>query len=421
MKTKKIIPIALALTLTSCGASPIVEPKVGKKVKNIDSVREFNVENLVSDEFHAALDSFADKTVDVLYTAGNVNYSPLSLYYALSVAELGGADDAALLELLGVESFDGISTSKQLYGDEIDINVPSGSSAALADQCSKLWRQLCLTGEYTDIDIANSIWSDAGISKDFASSAAENFYAECFDSLSGEDMGNWIKEKTRGTLAPKIEIEDLQDLSILNTVYFRAEWTDKFKSSRTENGVFHSPNGDVDAKFMQSTEIKSFMRGEDFTVASRSFKDGGEMTVVLPDEGVDIREILERDGLLGLLEGGESKCGDVIWYFPKFEFDFEFSAKDMLCELGFDEFFTENSGMAKNITDADTTVSDIKQGTHIAVDENGVTASSYTDIVYCGTPMPEDTADMRMDRPFLYTVSYKDVILFVGIVDEPSV
>ena len=40
--------------------------------------------------------------------------------------------------------------------------------------------------------------------------------------------------------------------------------------------------------------------------------------------------------------------------------------------------------------------------------------------MYYGAAMPVDTADMRMDRPFLYTLEYGGVIIFAGIVDDPS-
>lgn len=415
-----IIPLTLALTLTSCGAKPVVDLPSVKKVKTTEEKRALIAESPVSNESLDAIDLFADKTADILFTSGNVNYSPISLYYALAVANLGGADDNKLIELLGVEQFDGISTSITSYGDEISFDIPSGTSAALSNQCSNLWDRLCLTGEYTDLLIANSVWSANGIKEDFANTAAEKYHAECFDSLSSSDMSNWIKEKTNGTLAPQIELLADQNISILNTIYFKAEWTDKFEKSANEVGIFHTPSGDVETTFMQSTEIKGFKRGENFTTASRSFKDGGNMTIVLPDEGVEIRDLLEEYGLINLLESGESKSGHVIWYFPKFEFDFEFSAKNMLLNLGLDEFFAENAGMAKNITDENTTISDIKQGTHISVDEKGVTASAYTNIMYAGSPMPEDTADMHMDRPFLYAVYYENVLLFVGIVDDPT-
>ena len=425
---KKLTALMLALTLgalpaVSCAgtAKPLAALELPKKAVDFDSIRAMRKEYPVTDEFLGALDDFAGRTAELLMREGNINYSPLSLYLALSLAELGGADCDALIDLLGADSFAGITTSVGYGTEESTLTLPSDRTEALADQCSKLWVRLCRSGEFTELEIADSVWSSVGIRQDFAEKAASCYYAECFDSLSPDEMSAWIKKHTKGTLAPELELLPDQVLSIINTVYFKGEWTDRFDSSRTESGIFHAPDGDVSADFMQRNANGGFRRGENFTTASLGLKDNGSMTIVLPDEGTDIRELLEKEGLIRLIEGGESKSGDIIWYFPKFSFDCEFSVKELLTGLGVGELFDENSGTAKNITDFEpVTLGDIRQGTHIAVDERGVTASAFTELMYYGAAMPVDTADMRMDRQFLYTLEYGGVIIFAGIVDDPS-
>ena len=397
---KKIaISLALALTLsaTSCGLKPLVALPTEEMITDSDTKRSLRLSFGEDEKLVSALNGFSDATAEILQTSGNVNYSPISLYYALSLAKSGGADDAGLAELLGFDSAD-----------------------ELADRLESLHKLLELTGEYSELGIANSVWSTAGIKADFAKAAAEKLRAECFESMDAGAMSSWIAEKTRGTLKPKIELVADQMLALLNTVYFKAEWIDRFNKSANEQGIFHSPSGDVEATFMKSREIKGFRRGENFTTAARSFKDNGYMQIVLPDEGVDIRELIAEQGLTGLLAAGESKSGYVNWYFPKFGFESEFSLKSLLSDLGAGGLFAENAGMAKNITDFEPmTLSEIVHGTYIEVDEKGVTASAYTNLQYAGSPMPEDEADMRMDRPFLYAIYYQNVLLFAGIVDDP--
>ncbi len=419
--------IATAISSTACGLQPIIELKAQPTPSSDGIDREFLNSNAVSEEFSNALTDFNEKTSALLYNNdGNVNYSPISLYLALSLAKLGGADDAGLVELLGIDSFAGVSRTYEKYGETVVIDVPTDENEALADQCQRLMHLTNLDGENTEISIANSIWSSVGIKADFARLAAERLYAECFESLDGSEMSKWIKKQTKGLLAPELEEDEEHNceehmISILNTVYFNAQWTDKFQKSRNEKGIFHAPSGDVSAEFMQRNDNGGFRRGEDYTTASLGLKDGGSMTIVLPDEGVDIRELLKERGLTELLEGGEGKSGNINWYFPKFDFDCKMSFKELLTELGVGGIFEYDSGMAKNITDfTPMTVSDIRQETTISVDEKGVSAAAYTEIIYCGAAMPVDTADMRMDRPFLYTVEYKGAVLFAGIVDNPN-
>ena len=397
----KKIALAMALTLTltatSCGLKPLAALPT-EQMLDRDTIHDLRGKLQDDADLNKALDDFNDATAEILQTSGNVNYSPISIYYALALAKSGGADDAGLADLLGFESAD-----------------------ELAGKLSELRKLLELTGEYTELEIASSVWSTAGIKEDFAKKAAESFRAECFESQDTDKMSSWIAEKTRGTLKPEIQPVETQMLALLNTVYFKAEWIDRFEKSANEQNKFHTPTGDVDATFMKASEIKGFMRGENFTTASRDFKDIGWMTIVLPDEGTDIRSLLKQYGLTGLLSAGESKSGYVNWYFPKFGLKSQFKLKDLLTKNGAGGIFEYNAGMAKKITDFEPmTLSDIVHGTYIEVDEKGVTASSYTNLQYAGCPMPVDTADMRMDRPFLFAIYYQDTLIFTGIVEDPS-
>lgn len=419
--TASILTLSTIL-LSGCGLEPVVEVAPRLKPASGESYNEFRTKNIVSDEFSNAISEFNEKTASLLYNnEGNINFSPTSLYLALSLAKLGGADDPGLVELLGIDSFKGVEYSYEKQGTSYELYVPEDENEALADQCQRLLNWVDLDRDYTKINIASSIWSEREIKLPFAELVSEKLYAEVYNSLDPKKMSDWIKKQTGGQLAPELETLEEQLLSILTTVSFEAQWTDKFQKSNNEKGSFHSPNGDVDAEFMQRTDIGSFRRGEDYTTASLGFKDGGSMTIVLPDEGTDIRALLKDKGLTELLEGGESKCGHIIWYFPKFEFDSDISFKELLTELGAGGIFDCNSGMAKNITDFEPmTIAGISQETTISVDERGVSAAAYTRIDYCGSPMPEDTADMHMDRPFLYAIEYQGALLFVGIVDDPN-
>lgn len=389
--------LTMTLAATSCGLKPLAALPT-EQMLDRDAIHDLRGKFQDDTDLKTALDSFNDATAEILQTSGNVNYSPISIYYALALAKSGGADDTGLAELLGFESAD-----------------------ELAGKLSELRKLLELTGEYTELEIANSVWSTAGIKENFAKKAVENFRAECFESQDTDKMSSWVAEKTRGTLKPEIQPVEMQMLALLNAVYFKAEWVDRFEKSANEQGKFHTPTGDVDATFMQASEIKWFMRGENFTTASRGFKDNGWMTIVLPDEGTDIRSLLKQYGLTGLLSAGESKSGYVNWYFPKFGFKTQFSLKDLLTKNGAGGIFEYNAGIAKKITDFEPmTLSDIVHGTYIEVDEKGVTASAYTNLQYAGCPMPVDTADMRMDRPFLFAIYYQDTLIFAGIVEDPS-
>ena len=66
-------------------------------------------------------------------------------------------------------------------------------------------------------------------------------------------------------------------------------------------------------------------------------------------------------------------------------------------------------------------LSEIRHGTRIAVDEQGVTASACTIIPGAGAaPPPDEEIDFTLDRPFLFAIYGNDGLpLFVGIVNQP--
>ena len=76
------------------------------------------------------------------------------------------------------------------------------------------------------------------------------------------------------------------------------------------------------------------------------------------------------------------------------------------------------------MTDSQVAVSDIEQGTHMTLDENGVEASAYTMINMTATSaQDEPTAqfDFNLNRPFIFLVtSSGGVPLFMGVCGDPT-
>ena len=170
------------------------------------SVRD---QNPVDAAFIEAISDFSYKTASLLLSddGKNKSYSPLSLYYALSLAASGAKNDTAaeLFDLLGVQD-----------------------TETLAKQCGNLYRLLYHDNEIGKLKIANSIWMDnnyRGKSIDFkdtfVKTAAEQFYASAHQvdfsqDESGKLMAEWIAEQTQGTLSPEFETDAEQVLSRKN-------------------------------------------------------------------------------------------------------------------------------------------------------------------------------------------------------------
>lgn len=378
---------------------------------DFDAKREVRAQNPVDKVFLNAFTSFSYETTSAVLcrAKGNVNYSPLSLYYALSLAGSGasGKTQSQIFDLLGISD-----------------------AEELSEQCGNLYRQLYMDHSISKLKIANSLWLDRDtvFNGDFEQNAAKNFYAslktvDFTDEDTGKMMGQWISDNTNGNLTPVFKTDPNQIFSIINTVYFYDEWIDRFNKDETTEDVFHAPGSDVTAYYMNKTLGSArFVKGDGFTRSSLGLKGAGGMVFILPDKGVNVSELLSSSkNVKELFEGGESGYGEVVWQIPKFSFDTKNELAVTLKTLGIQDAFEEKADFS-GITVEPAFITSLIQETHIAIDENGVEASAFTEIQYAGAALPESRAEMILDRPFLYGITTGNgTLLFVGVCNNPTV
>ncbi|MDW2800895.1 serpin family protein [Clostridium boliviensis] len=381
-----------------------------------DTRRKVREENPVVDNFIAAINDFSYKTGALVLTdeGKNINYSPLSLYYALSIAASGAKSETEtqLLDLLGI-----------------------GNIQELSAQSGNLYRLLYRDNEIGKLKIANSIWLDDDVNDeailfkdDFVKGSAENFYAssqrvDFASEETGKAMADWISSNTNGTLSPKIETDPDQILTILNTVYFYDQWINRFNKNKTAEDVFYLSNGsEVKSDFMNQTfGSAGFTKGKGYTRAGLSLKNAGQMIFILPDEGVSPYDLItSAEQMKEVFEGGESFNGEVVWKIPKFSFSSKLSMTDLLKELGVKSAFTPDADFT-GITDHMAYITGILQETRISIDEDGVEASAFTQINYAGCAMPQGRVDMILNRSFIYGITAQNgSLLFVGVCENPE-
>lgn len=428
---KAIAVFAALLALSACGKNPVenqpdennsqpggngeitlAEPDYPESIgfEDYEARRAIRESYPIDESFTEAMNEFSYKTAAKLLSgSGNANYSPTSLYYALSVAATGanGKTAAEILSLLGAET-----------------------PEKLSQQCENYYRNAYFDNSIGSLKIANSVWVQNGktLKEDFYKNAAEKFFASVYnvDFSTKEGMkqiSDWISENTKGVLAPEKEPDPEQLFSIINTVYFYDEWTDCFSKANTKADDFNLLDGKtVSCDFMNRGSSGTFRKGEGWTAATLGLKNSDGMTFILPDEGVSVAEILSDERRLKeALEGGEEVYGEIVWKVPKFSFGSSFDLKESLEALGIESAFSALNADFSNMTAEEIYLSQAVQQTHIGIDENGVEAAAYTELGYAGAGMPEDRAEMILDRPFIYGIKVAGSWLFVGVCADPIV
>lgn len=349
----------------------------------------------------------------------NVSCSPTNIYLALAMlAETtGGETREQILSLLGVTDMDSLRTlANNLFVANYNDD---GATKSL---------------------LAGAIWlrDDLDYNTETLKRLAETYYAASFRGKMGSEdydklLRQWLNEQTGQQLADQIgglSFHEEDVLALTTAVDFSDQWYVEFEPERTEDGVFHAVGGDLACRMMRQ-DIDSagfYYWGDRFGAVTLSFKNGGQTRFLLPDEGVTPEALLEDPEALSFLltenvwNWENSKNLIVHLSVPKFDVSSQLTLNQALWDLGITDAFQPDKADFSPLTGAEeVSLSEIKHGTRIAVDEKGVTASAYTIIPGPGAaPHPEEEIDFTLDRPFLFAVYGEDNLpLFVGIVNQP--
>jgi serine protease inhibitor len=188
-------------------AAPAYPAGIG--FSDMDALRANREKNPVSEESKKGIDQFSYNTAALILKDVEINgcYSPLSLYFSLSLA-CSGANGKTREELLAL----------------LDMS----DQARLSGQSGNLYRLLYTDNEMTQLKIANSLWLDKEYQgqpvlykENFTQNAAAQFYASVFSvdfakESAGQAMAKWIADNTNNRMKPEFKLNPEQIMSIIN-------------------------------------------------------------------------------------------------------------------------------------------------------------------------------------------------------------
>lgn len=402
-----------------------VEYPVEVPSTDYEEQQAIDANNPLDEEFTAGLTMFAEdlacyglSQAEPPEGQSNSCLSPVGLYLALALLAQGatGNTQTQLLDALGMA----------------DIET-------LASQCGNLMRVLWSHTTPGDdptpsvLQVANSLWAlaEAPLEKPFLETATSDFYAEAYDVMqpgpvAARMMGTWIADHTGSTLKPEVVLPENWLMSLISTLWLKDSWVHAFNENDTTSGTFHAQAGDVTCDFMTQVLEAPAVSTESYTVAALPLTMGGEVTFVLPAEGVDPRSLLARatgNSALFDLSGEDALRARVTYTVPKLSFDANTTLQSVLMAMGVSDIFEDDAAFG-GLSEAPLYVSSVEQGTHFAMNEMGIEASSYTKVDMVATslePEPVEDVALMLDRPFVFRITAPNgVVLFVGIVGDPT-
>jgi serine protease inhibitor len=347
-------------------------------------------------------------------TGDNRVYSPANLYIALSMASelCDGGTRQQMLDVLGVT----------------DIG-------ALRKQVEAMWEILYTEEEYEKLVLANSLWLDEMVKYDpqvmrnlsyhhFASVYQYDLQSEA----AGEAIRTWINENTGNHLqdsVEKVQMDPNTIFALYSTIYFQSRWANEFHPDSNTNDPFYSNQGIRFVTYMnRKKDQMNYYWGDDFGAVYRSLRNGSSMWFILPDDDKSVEDVLESGQFMELVtseywyEGWENKKYMLVnLSVPKFDISSQTSLGDDLQKLGISHAFNPEQASFPAIGGGFLT--DVNQAVRVAIDEDGVVAAAYTELLAGAAMPPEEIMDFKLDRPFLFVIVKQQIPLFVGVVNAP--
>jgi len=415
MKTKVLIALTLLfpLCLAACG-NTIAPPEETTGTEAAESCLV-----LPAPEPDA---SFADNLMLLTAADGNRMISPYSAKMCLALLANGaqGETRQQILDMLGI-------TELGAHNEEVKALLARYESYA----------------GVMSLETANSLWlnqtSFNGKGKFLAGyqSAMQDFYAaevrEVTRENSVEEVNNWVNDKTHEKI-PTILSEEHRDFAtaLVNAVYFKAAWAERFSEQLTEEGDFYNLDGSIGTlPFMQKTDSYGYYAADGVRAVQIDYGRAGENDMYLADQKYsfsmyvllcdDPAATLDVDAFLK--ENAPFAKERVHVKIPKFEMEYSLGLRDILIALGMTDAFDASKadlGAMFDLSayDANFYVSDALQKTYIKLDENGTEAAAVTAILVKMTSAmkPAEPIEFTADKPFYFAIrdNTSGEILFVG-------
>lgn len=348
--------------------------------------------------------------------------SPISVTYVLGMLNDGASGNTAR-EITSVVGFG------------------EGKTQAVNEFCRKLIDEAPETDPSVTLEIANIVIGNNYRHVDFEPQYKwdmQDYYRAEITNLDFSqktetlaEVNGWCNDKTHGMIPEILNESELKTnalLLLMNAIYFKATWTDKFDPDDTRDKTFTTENGQTQSRPMMHRKAGAeYSENDVCTMLNLPYGSGDKwsMKVLLPREGKTVDDVinsLNAESWQALRHNSWYPVIDI--EMPRFKTSFETDLKQPLSGMGAPTMFTPGAAEFPNICSnykQDLYVFLMKQKAAIEVDEEGTKASAVTitglvDSAAPGSYEKPMSVDFHANRPFVYVIQEAStgVIFFLG-------
>lgn len=345
---------------------------------------------------------------------GSLIVSPISVTYMLGMLNTGadGQTRQQIADVLGLGS------------SVMEIN----------EYCKKMIDEAPRVDPSVTVQIANCIDVNSALGITLVpqfKNDMQNYYNAQIEALdfgkssSLDKINNWCKKNTDGMIPSILDrLSPNAAMCLLNAIYFKATWTEKFDPKDTRDMDFTMPDGSTSQhKMMHRKALAAYDKNDLCEMLYLPYGSNGYgMYVLLPVEGKTVDDVIQGLSAEGVQEQlFEMTPHQVDILMPRFTTSNETMLNEVLSAMGMPRAFNPqyaefpNMAQGKNLF-----VSMMKQKAKIEVNEEGTKASSVT-ISQMGYTAPPPApqylqVDFHATRPFVYYIieSTTRSIFFMG-------
>ncbi|NEQ20515.1 MAG: serpin family protein [Microcoleus sp. SIO2G3] len=284
------------------------------------------------------------------------------------------------------------------------------------------------------LSIANSLWAKQGFTfkPDFIARNRQFYGAKVteLDFTSADaprTINNWVKENTRGKIEQIIEqIQPDHALFLINAIYFKGSWTDKFEKSQTADRPFYLSDGSQKQHPMMSQSGEyQYYDNDTFQAISLPYGKGRmSLYVFLPKKNTNLeafQQQLTAENWQQWMNQFGMRDGSI--QLPRFKLDYDIQLNTALKALGMESAFSDAANFS-NMTSNPVAINEVKHKTFVEVNEEGTEAAAATSVAAVPTMarIPTEPFQMVVDRPFFCAIrdNRTGTILFMGSIREPK-
>lgn len=355
-----------------------------------------------------------------------VEHAHLAFTLAVQHALAGAPTDAVCWSPYSVASALGLTATgaRGATRDELAALLLGSATGSLTDQATMLTEASSLTdtgrGDPPVLGVANTLWAHdkLPIRPEFAAELAlwpngavrDAPFESDLDGarrLINADVAETTHDLIPELLAPGVIKRDTV-AALVNALYLKVAWGNKFPETATKPLPFHGPTSDAPVPTMRLDKRLGYAATAGWQVVVLPAAGDVEAVVLLPDGDLPAAEgALDAQAFAALLDAPAPTTLHL--YLPKFRVRAKARLNDTLRSLGVRTMFSDDADLS-GISDQPMAIDAVLHEAVLTIDEDGLEGAAATAMVMRALSMHRDLTrpiEVRVDRPFLFLVRHR--------------